>query len=87
MYAINTSGNKKFAYQEGLAHSTHHGALNNSGDGKTYRVQSFIHSFIKSLPVSYLLTASSPFGSFLHSGHNHSPAGSLFRPTQLQWNH
>lgn len=57
-----------------------------SGMGKTYRVQSFIHTSCPK-PNPYLLTANSPFGSFLHSGHNHSPAGSFLSPTQVQWNH
>lgn len=35
----------------------------------------------------YLLTAKSPLGNFLHSGHNHSPAGSFLSPTHPQWNH
>ena len=48
---------------------------------------SFIHQSSLSKPTSYLLTANSPFGSFLHSGHNHSPAGSFLSPTQVQWNH
>lgn len=48
----------------------------------------FIHSSIfNAQAISYLLTANSPFGSFLHSGHNHSPAGSFLSPTQVQWNH
>lgn len=60
--------------------------LSQSGMGKTYHVQSFIHTSCPK-PNSYLLTANSPFGSFLHSGHSHSPAGSFLSPTQVQWNH
>ena len=85
---INSSGNKIPVYPEKLEYIAHCTApiKIGFGDGKTYRVQSFIHtSFLK--PISYLLTANSPFGSFLHSGHSHSPAGSFLSPTQVQWNH
>lgn len=56
------------------------------GDGRNLSC-SFIHQSSMPMPISYLLTANSPLGNFLHSGHNHSPAGSFLSPTQVQWNH